>query len=241
LRKFLVFVAAPFVVLWLGYLVVTEPDPQPDGVRTSRRDQRRTAQPKPTRLASRTRPTTGQPAYKVVADEIQDVPGKSQVLLRVVVPQKPTESELRALLRALFDKARQRRGFKYRQHPNAVYVAAYGPNTSPEGASWIGMLGYNENAGDSEPQVRISRLRLEAAYEEPTRKFGLSEQQRKQVYWELILIDDRMTRALEEGRDSDRIKRQGEGELMQEYGLTEEQIQAISHEGTTKGWPKPPP
>jgi FtsZ-interacting cell division protein ZipA len=184
--------------------------------------------------------------YEVIADETQDTPGKSQVLLRVIVPEKPSPLALRALLQSLFDQSNQRVGFEFRQHPNAVYIFAYAPNSVTEGArldvgTWIGFLSYNQNNGDTRPEIRLSDMRLEAAYEEPTILAGLSEQQRKEVFWELEKIADRATVAFEKGglNEMDRIKEQGERELMTKYGLTQEQLLEISLEGVKKGWPVP--
>ena len=110
-----------------------------------------------------------------------------------------------------------------------MYVYAYGPNTDPKGASWIGMLRYNKNVRDPGPYFRIPSSRLEAAYEKPTEKAGLSEQRRKRVFWELVAIEDRAMRALEQGTgaDSDRIQQQGERKLMGKYGLSQQQLRAI--------------
>ncbi|MCP4590916.1 MAG: hypothetical protein GY842_09230 [bacterium] len=186
---------------------------------------------------------------EVVADERQDTPGKSQVLLKVVVHERPSKSALRALLQSLFDKARQRGGFKFRQHPNAVYIYAYGPNAEPEGAVWIGMASYNENTGDSKPEIRISDSRLEAAFEKASVKAGLSERQRKQVFWESGSIENREMAVLEKAllagkrdegvAEADRITASGERELRRKYGLTEEELLKIKWEGATKGWPMP--
>lgn len=191
-----------------------------------------------------------EPRHEVVADERQDTPGKSQVLLKVVIHEKPSNSALRALLQSLFDEAKQQGGFKFRQHPNAVYIYAYGPNTALENAVWIGMASYNENTGDSGPEIRLcSESRLESTFEEPTVKAGLSERQRRQVFWESVSIEDQAMAALErallagkkgEGRaEADRITASGERELRRKYGLTEEELQKIQIEGATKGWPMP--
>ncbi len=192
-----------------------------------------------------------QPAheYEVVADEKQDTPGKTQVMLKVVVQTALGRSKLQSLLKSLFDKARQRRGFKFSQHPNAVYIYAYGPNAEPSGAVWIGMASYNENNGDSKPEIRISDSRLEAAFDKASVKAGLTEAQRKQVFWESVLIEDLAMAVLEaallagkrvEGAaESDRITASGERELRRKFGLTEEELQKIQIEGITKGWPMP--
>jgi murein DD-endopeptidase MepM/ murein hydrolase activator NlpD len=180
--------------------------------------------------------------YKIVADEKQDTPGKSQVMLKVVVQTALGKPELQSLLQSLFDDARQRRGFKFRQHPNAVYIYAYGPNADPDGgALWIGMASYNENNGDSKPEISISDSRLEAAFEKPKVKAGLTEAQRKKVFWESVAVEDRAMKALERGNSAeyDRIKEEGERELRRKYGLTEEELTAIGIEGVTKGWPMP--
>jgi hypothetical protein len=103
------------------------------------------------------------------------------------------------------------------------------------------MVSYNENNGDSKPDISISDSRLEAAFEKPKVKAGLTEAQRKQVFWESVAVEDRAMKALERGSSSeyDRIMEEGERELRRKYDLTEDELQAIQMEGVTKGWPMP--
>lgn len=60
--------------------------------------------------------------YKVLNEEVHDVPLKTQVKLEIEVSGDFTESELRSFLKKLHQEVLQRSGFKHHKHPTNIYI-----------------------------------------------------------------------------------------------------------------------
>jgi hypothetical protein len=205
------------------------------------------------------------PPYDIVVDTPYDAPVKTQVELRVVVTEKPTPAQLRAMLETLFGNVRRRTGFKYHSHPTAVYIYVHAKQcVDTRGDGWIGMLAFNDALGKDGPDITINIDRLDAVFLPPEDKFGLTEEQRKRVYWELAAIEDNARVTAEEKHPlpkpnapgyseeevsfavrkqrqlAGRIESMHKRRLGEQYELTEEQLLKIATEGTLKGWPMPP-
>lgn len=195
------------------------------------------------------------PAHEVVLDDSSDTPIKTQVELRITLEKRPSESDLRRLLRSLYEEAMDRSGFKFRAHPNAVYIYAYAKKSyrKNSGASWIGMLSCAVD--DKEPAIRLDSSRLKAQFEESAARLGLTEQQRKKIYWELFEIEDKARREAERKvpnpKTLEDLKRQA-GEfnklheryrkrLLRKHRITGKQRIQIIVEGMQKNWPEPSP
>jgi cytoskeletal protein RodZ len=88
----------------------------------------------------------------------------------------------------------------------------------------------------------------------PAPPTGLSLAERKAFYWELIEAQDRAVAEAEKAHpmDSDppqvddyvalwlELTKEYEGAVMEKYGVTQAQADAIVDEGITSGWPMPP-
>ncbi len=191
------------------------------------------------------------PQHRIVLDEPLDTPGKTQVQLHVTVEKQPSEDDLRTLLLWLFEGVKNRSGFEFRAHPNAIYIfvytaSRYDPNQT---GGWIGRIAYNENSGDTKPQVDISDLRLDAQFQKETRKFGLSEDQRKKIFYEAVGLEDKASMEAGKKYPND-LKRQSEEcnrlremyrkQLLRKFKITKEVEFQIGLEGIAKNWPMPP-
>ena len=100
-----------------------------------------------------------------------------------------------------------------------------------------------------EPLVLINEGRLAAHSQTPEVRFGLSEQRRKQVFRESASAEDRATRDAMARVPDSRIMKQialerelrenYKAKVVQQYGLTNDQLLKIGVEGMKKGLPAP--
>lgn len=188
------------------------------------------------------------PEYTILNEDVYDAPIKTQVEVNVLVSGEISEAGLKTVLSQLHSSTKARKGFKYHDSPTNIYIYAF---TSKERAAsgmgqWIAML--QEGPGDPKPTISINERQIAQLGAEPEERFGLSEEKRKQIWKELVLMEDR---AMEETiqRYPQDIKKQAEMEnrlideykdkLAEEHGLTREQLDEISVEGVEKDWPFP--
>ena len=188
------------------------------------------------------------PKHTILNEELYDVPIKTQVTLNVLVSGEITEPGLRALLNQLYSSIKARKGFKYHDSPTNIYIYAF---TSKERAEsgmgqWIAML--QKSPGDAKATISINERQITQLGAKPEERFGLSEEKRKGIWKELVLVEDRaMEEALEQYPEE--FEKQVEMErrliddyknkLAEKYELTREQLQEISVEGVEKDWPFP--
>lgn len=189
--------------------------------------------------------------YTIENEKSYDTPGVYKVNLEISVATKPSEQQLRNLLLRAFEKTRRKGPGRFFKHPNAVYIFAYAkPRYHAQAAgSWIGQLLYNENNGDKAPEINIAEDRLSIMFEPPADRFGLTEAQRKEVYYRLVDAEDRaMNKARAnsndvskfDGKKAGRLQERYEQQICKKYKITREQAKQIGLEGAKKGWPMPP-
>lgn len=186
--------------------------------------------------------------YTVVDDKIYDKPIKTQIEQHIVVSGVPTKAELKAEILKRYRAATARRGFRYYNPATNIYIYVYGTEQQARAGQglWIGMIakGFSDKG---EPRVLINEERLAALSQAPEKRFGLSEQRRKQVFREIAAAEDRATRGARARVPDSQIMKQIDLErelgkkykakVAQQYGLTNDQLLKITLEGVTKGWP----
>lgn len=186
--------------------------------------------------------------YSVVDEKISDTPIKTQIEQHVIASGVPTRAELEAEILQRYRSAKSRRGFRHHNPATSVYIYVYGTKEQASAGQglWIGMVAMGPS-DKGEPRVSINEERLAALSRDPEERFGLSEQERKEVFRDVVAAEDRATReAAARVPDSEIMKQiDVQRELMQEYktdlaqtySLTEDQLSQITVEGITKGWP----
>ncbi len=118
------------------------------------------------------------------------------------------------------------------------------------GGQWIGMV--MKSGGSSEPSCSINERQLDNLYALPEEKLGLSENERIQIWNEIVHTEDRaMAEADAVYPDMDpadeyfdlleELELKYKTELANDCGLTLDQLQEISSEGLQKDWPLPTP
>ena len=138
------------------------------------------------------------PQYSVLNEDVYDAPIKTQVTLKLLVSGDISEPGLRTLLNQLYSSTKARKGFKYHDSPTNIYIYAF---TSKERAEsgmgqWIAML--QKNYDDVEPTISINERQITQLGAKPEERFGLSEEKRKEIWKEHVLVEDRARKEAEE-------------------------------------------
>jgi len=183
--------------------------------------------------------------YTILNENIYDAPIKTQVELNILVSGEISEVSLKTLLNQLYSSTKTRKGFKYHDSPTSIYIYAF---TSEERAGsgmgqWIAML--QKAHADTKPTININERQMAQLGAKPEERFGLSEEKRKEIWKELILIENRAMKEAEK-RYPQELEKQAEmerhlideykSELAEKYELIPEQLEKISSEGLEKDW-----
>jgi len=186
--------------------------------------------------------------YTILNEDVYDAPIKTQVELNILVSGEISETGLKTLLNQLYSSTKARKGFKYHDSPTNIYIYAF---TSKERAEsgmgqWIAML--QKSPGDAKATISINERQITQLGAKPEERFGLSEEERKQIWKEFVSAEDRATEeALEEYPKEfekqvemeRRLNDDYKNKLAEKYELTREQLQEISVEAVEKDWPFP--
>jgi hypothetical protein len=195
--------------------------------------------------------------HSILKEDIYDVPIKTQVQLDVLISDTViTEQKVRDLLIHLYDKTKDRTGFKHHTNPTNIYIYAYTTKEKAEAgmAQWIGMV--SKSFDETQPQIEISETQFKSLTLEPVEKFGLSESIRLEIWTKSIKIEDRAQKEADSEHPLDKsgitqidIEKNGvlynkleekyKKELALEYEIETAIIDSIAVEGLTKGWPFP--
>jgi hypothetical protein len=118
-----------------------------------------------------------------------------------------------------------------------------------------------ESPGDAGPKISINQRQIAQLGTKPEDKFGLSEEERKEIWKEIILIEDKALKEAEERIPLDtrldtlqlrkqlgkqfeleqQLKEKYEKQLSKKYRLTDKQLKEIVKEGVTEDWSMPKP
>jgi len=155
------------------------------------------------------------PKYTILDEDVYDAPIKTQVSLNVLVSGNISEPGLRALLNQLYSSIKARRGFKYHDSPTNIYIYAF---TSKERAEsgmgqWVAML--QKSYDDVKPTISINERQIAQLGAKPEKRFGLSEEKRKEIWKELVLVEDRARKEAEEQYPLDPTQSLREGQVFQ--------------------------
>lgn len=197
------------------------------------------------------------PKYSVYSEEVYDTPIKTQITLHVIIEEDKINEELvRNLLNNLYSKSMKQTGFDYRTNPSSAYIYIY---TSKEKAQsgmgqWIGMI--SKSHADTQSSIRISDTQMNSLNEVEENKWGLTYEQRQEVWTELIKSEDRAQKEAEKkypldkpGLTLDDLKKNGslsnelnekyDKAIATKYGLKMEILDSVSLEGIMNGWAFP--
>ncbi|MEX2528558.1 MAG: hypothetical protein WEA09_13060 [Gemmatimonadota bacterium] len=186
--------------------------------------------------------------FSLSNESVSDTPLRTLIEQHIVASGTPTVEELEAELTRRFQAARDRRGFEHHNPATNIFIYIYGTEEQARAGQglWLGMLAFTPS-DDGQPIVTVSDARSAAASREPEERYGLSEQERREIFREIAAAEDRaMQEAMERVPDSEVMRQielerelgeQFKAELASRYGLTLDELRAISSEGVLAGWP----
>jgi len=199
-------------------------------------------------------------------EEVYDAPIKTQVVRKLLVGGRFSKRDLEEMVREQYRSVRARRDFNYHNPANTVAIYAYTDQARAQaGDVWVAAL--IKTADDREPTVMVDEGQLAQIGRPPEVKYGLTEEQRQQVWLGIVAAEDRAHAEAEatyplpdpatseyrqwsrdqldqqrnrQGHLVDQLQLQYKDDLARQYGLTQEQLVAIGTEGFQKRWPIPP-
>ena len=204
-----------------------------------------------TQLGPKEQPETspGSVSYTVVEETVSDKPIKTQIEQHVLAARIPTTTQLETELLRRYQAALTRGGFRYYNLATNIYIYIYGSQEQARARQglWIGMIARGP-LDKSDPRPVVDQGRLSALSSKPEERFGLSEDERKAAFREIVAAEDRATdEAMAEIPDTDIMKQIAlERELQarykravaRKYRVTDDQLTGIGIEGVKKGWPQ---
>lgn len=193
-------------------------------------------------------------SHTVLNEDISEKPGKTQIKMDILVSEEASDSELRTLLKSLYQEAGSRTGFKYHTHPTVVAIYAYPSREHAESGvgQWSAML--TKSPMDQEPKISIDiSVSLDDTAE--AFRFGYSLDERKEIYKGIVEAGDRGGKEAEKRYPSqdtdelaemqrrfdyaDEIADKYKNELAKELELSREQLEEIGREGLINNWAMP--
>jgi hypothetical protein len=187
--------------------------------------------------------------YRALPDEVHDSPAKVQFVRLLVLNGPASKTEIEQIIRQEYKSISKKSGFKHAEHPTHIGVYLFETEEKAKAGQglWLGML-WSPDTSKPMPDIKVHQVRLKNAWSKAEERFGLSEVQRKKVFEELVLAEDRANKESERRFPTD-FKKQAAysqelntkytAKIAEKYKLTEEQLLKISVEAFEKGWPLP--
>ena len=185
------------------------------------------------------------PDCRIVDEDVYDAPVKTQVVQHIVVSGKITEENLRALLVQQHHSISRRTGFKYHDSPTNIYIYVYETDKKAEAGQGLWLAMSQMSYGDAEPQINVRTEQIARIGQELPKKFGLREEQRREVFREIARLEKKATDEAIQRFPSDinkqidletKLDEKYKDELAAKYQLTRDQLQSIMVEGVKNLW-----
>jgi len=195
--------------------------------------------------------------YSIHKENIYDAPIKTQVTLDVIIEDKELNvQKIKDLLNHLYDKTIKRSGFKYHNNPTNIYIYVYTSKEKAESGmgQWVGMI--SKSYDDNKPKINIKEKQVNTLTEEPNNRWGLTQEQRKEIWDKIIRLEDKAQKEADKKYPLDKpgitqddvrkntdlmreLKKKYENELAKECGVKRTVIDSIGLEGLKKNWAFP--
>jgi hypothetical protein len=98
--------------------------------------------------------------YKILEDEVSDIPLKCQVSLKILVSENISETRLRKILTDIHYTTSTRSGFKYHNQPTHIDILAFTDKEFIETDQWVGML--NQIGKEQKPKIDIQIPKIQS-------------------------------------------------------------------------------
>jgi len=177
------------------------------------------------------------------AEELEKLPKNYRMKYSIVVPRDITEQELKSTLAHIIKEKSEANPdideivvFSWYFEGSVGQTAAMGKAEWCPDGEWGGLLP-EIAATNNRSSYKIIFSQIEIQDYKDEEKYGLSEEERMQAFYDLVEFQDSIPLD-----DPEWDKKNEESYLViaEKYGITEDQMHEISIEGLTKGWPMPP-
>lgn len=176
-------------------------------------------------------------------EELEDLPLNYRMKYSIVVPRDITEEELKSTLAQIIkDKSTENTDIDEIVVFSWYFKDSVGQSIAMGSAEWCpngewGELPPEIAEGNNRDTYKIVFTNINIqAYEDET-KFGLTEEERMQAFYKLVILQDSIPLDDPEWEE----KNDESYEIIADkYGITRDQMFEIGVEGVTKGWPMPP-
>ena len=110
------------------------------------------------------------PAFRVISDDVKyDTPLRSQVEIIVIMEERVTQKGLRVLINHLYETAKRRGPYQFREQPNYVFIGVH----ARKGQEWIAK-GFKSAVSDFD--IMIRKELLKTVNDPPVVRFGFARQ-----------------------------------------------------------------
>ena len=179
--------------------------------------------------------------YNMVVERDISVSNNFRMKYCITIPRDITEEELQSTLVSIIKE-------KSTSNPeiDEIYIAAWYDEAAVEKAVCLAFAEWSPNgewgsaAGDiaenNDRQSYLINFNLNTEIKPEQIKYGFTEQERKQVFYDLVALQDKISF---DDPDYDKKMDQAEETVAAQYGLTVEQVKDIGIEGITNSWPMP--
>jgi len=176
-------------------------------------------------------------------EELEKLPLNYRMKYSIIIPRDITEEELKSTMaRIIKDKSTKNSDIDEIVVFAWYFEGSVGQSAAMGKAEWCP---YGE-WGDLPPEIAESNIRdsykilfsqIEIQIYEDEEKYGLTESERMQAFYDLVALQDTIPFDDPEWEEKNE---ETYGIIADKYEITEEQMRDIAIEGITKDWPMPP-
>jgi len=177
------------------------------------------------------------------AEELERLPTNYRMKYSIVIPRDITEEELKSTFAHIIKEKSEANSdideivvFSWYFEDSVGQTAAMGKaEWCPEG-KWEELPPeIAESNNRSSYKIIFSQIEIQDYEEEE--KYGLSEEERMQAFYDLVKLQDSISL---DDPEWDKKNEESYSIIAEKYGITEDQMHEISTEGLVRGWPIPP-
>lgn len=193
--------------------------------------------------------------YSVIDSTFTDTLNEIQITLKVLIQPSPSikKSNLKDLLTYLYNDSKENEN--YNQIPNTIGIDIYTSNEKVKSGQWVASLSYSKIT-EHKPKIKIRETQFKSMSTNHTEKYGLTFQERKNIWNEKINLQDKAQKKADkkyptfgDGFKKENFEKNSDlyakltakylKDLANRYDIKPSIIDSISAEGIKNGWALP--
>jgi len=177
------------------------------------------------------------------SEELERLPLNYRMKYSITIPRDITEEELKSTMAQIIkDKSTENPDIDEIVVFSWYFEGSVGQSAAMGKAEWCpdgewGELPPEIAENNNRDSYKIIFSQIEIQDYEDEEKFGLSEEERMQAFYDLVELQDSIPLDDPEWEEKNE---ESYSIIAEKYGITEDQMHEISTEGLVKGWPMPP-